>query len=118
MALTTITAIGKISISEDLVTTIAGYAAMENYGTIGMCAHSAGDAFGELFGRDNMQRGVKIEKVGDAEVDISLHVALQYGVSLPAVADNTKKNVKYRVEDITGVPVRNVNIFVESIRVS
>ena len=32
MALTTITEIGKISISEDLITTIAGYAAMENYG--------------------------------------------------------------------------------------
>lgn len=118
MALTTITEIGKINISEDLITTIAGYAAMENYGIIGMCAHSAGDAFTELFGRDNMQRGVKIEKVGEAEVDVSLHIALQYGVSLPAVAQNTKKNVKYRIEEITGVPVRNVNIFVESIRVN
>ncbi len=118
MALAIVTEYGKINIAEDLIATIAGYAAMENYGIIGMCARTAGDAFVELFGRDSMQKGVKIERVNDTQVDVSLHVALQYGVSLPAVAENTKKNAKYRIEDMTGVPVRNVNIFVESIRVN
>ena len=113
MALSLVNDIGKIHISEDIIAVIAGYAAMENYGIIGMCARTAGDAFVELFGG-----GVKIEKINDAQVDVSLHVALQYGVSLPAVAENTKKNVKYRIENMTGVPVRNVNIFVESIRVN
>ena len=118
MAITHVTDNGKISVSEDIIATIAGYAAIENYGIIGMCARTAGDAFVELFGRDTMQKGVKIDKADDQTVDISLHVALQYGVSLPAVAENTKKNVKYRIEEMTGVPVRNVNIFVESIRVN
>ena len=118
MALKMKNEIGVITVSEELIATIAGYAAMENYGIIGMCARSATDAFVELFGGDSLQKGVKIEKINDSEVDITLHVALQYGVSLPAVAENTKKNVKYRVEDMTGVPVRNVNIFVESIRVN
>ena len=118
MALSLISEIGKIAISEDIIAVIAGYAAMENYGIIGMCARTAGDAFVELFGMDNMQKGGKIEKVNDAQVDVSLHVALQYGVSLPAVAANTKHNVKYRIEEMTGIPVRNVNIFVESIRVN
>ena len=108
---------GSINLSEDLIATLAGSAAVENYGIIGMCARTAGDAFVELFGRDNMQKGVKVEKVGEQQVDISLHVALQYGVSLPAVAQNTKQNVRYRVEELSGVSVRNVNIFVESIRV-
>ena len=64
-----------------------------------------------------MQKGVLVEKVDENLVDVSLHVALQYGVSLPAVSQNTKQNVRYRIEEITGVSVRNVNIFVESIRV-
>ena len=118
MALAILNEIGKINIAEELIATIAGYAAMENYGIIGMCARTAGDAFVELFGRDSMQKGVKIDKIGDAEVDVTLHVALQYGVSLPAVAENTQKNVRYRIEHMTGIPVRNVNIYVESIRVS
>jgi uncharacterized alkaline shock family protein YloU len=117
MAISVANELGTISVSEDLIATIAGYAAVENYGIVGMCARSAGDAIVELFGRENLQKGVLVEKVDDAQVDVSLHVALQYGVSLPAVSQNTKQNVRYRIEDMTGISVRNVNIFVESIRV-
>ena len=117
MAISVTNELGTISVSEDLIATIAGYAAVENYGIVGMCARSAGDAIVELFGRENLQKGVLVEKVDDAQVDVSLHVALQYGVSLPAVSQNTKQNVRYRIEDMTGISVRNVNIFVESIRV-
>ena len=108
---------GTVTIPEDLIATVAGYAAVENYGIVGMCARTAGDAIVELFGGENMQKGVLIEKIEDNVVDVSLHVALQYGVSMPAVSQNTKQNVRYRIEEITGVTVRNVNIFVESIRV-
>ena len=55
MALAIVTDIGKINIPEDIIGTIAGYAAMENYGIIGMCARTAGDAFLELLGGDNVQ---------------------------------------------------------------
>jgi len=58
-----------------------------------------------------------VTTVGDNLVDIDLYVVLQYGVSVPAVASNCKSNVKYRVEDLTGVNVNNVNIHVEGIRV-
>jgi uncharacterized alkaline shock family protein YloU len=117
MAISVSNEMGTVSVSEDLIATIAGYATVENYGIVGMCARSAGDAIVELFGRENLQKGVLVEKVGDNQVDVSLHVALQYGVSLPAVSQNTKQNVRYRIEDLTGVSVRDVNIFVESIRV-
>lgn len=117
MAISVVNEMGTISVSEDLIATIAGYAAVENYGIVGMCARSAGDAIVELFGKENLQKGVLVEKISENEVDITLHVALQYGVSLPAVSQNTKQNVRYRIEDITGVSVRCVNIFVESIRV-
>ena len=117
MAITVTNDLGTVSVSEDLIATLAGYAAVENYGIVGMCARSAGDAIVELFGRENLQKGVLIEKVGEDQVDVSPHVALQYGVSLPAVSQNTKQNVRYRIEDLAGVSVRNVNIFVESIRV-
>ena len=117
MAISVTNELGTISVSEDLIATSAGYAAVENYGIVGMCARSAGDAIVELFGRENLQKGVLVEKISDTQVDVSLHVALQYGVSLPAVSQNTKQNVRYRIEDMTGISVRNVNIFVESIRV-
>lgn len=111
------TALGKITIADDLIASIAGYAAVENYGIVGMNSKKASDSFVELFGKDNMRRGVKVTIVSPEVIDIDLYVTLEYGVSLPAVAQNAKSNVKYRVEEMTGVTVRAVNVHVENIRV-
>lgn len=108
---------GKITIADDLVATIAGYAAVENYGIVGMNPQNASDAFIALFGRDNLGKGVKVTVLSPNEVAIDLYVTLEYGVSLPAVAQNARSNVKYRVEEMTGLNVSRVNIHVENIRV-
>jgi uncharacterized alkaline shock family protein YloU len=111
------TTLGKITIADDLIAMIAGYAAVENYGIVGMNSKKASDSFVELFGKDNMRRGVKVTMVSPDVIDIDLYVTLEYGVSLPAVAQNAKSNVKYRVEEMAGVTVRSVNVHVENIRV-
>lgn len=111
------TALGKITIADDLIASIAGYAAVENYGIVGMNSKKASDSFVELFGKDNMRRGVKVTIISPEVIDIDLYVTLEYGVSLPAVAQNAKSNVKYRVEEMAGITVRAVNVHVENIRV-
>jgi len=111
------TELGKITMPDDLIASIAGYAAVENYGIVGMNSKKAADVFVELFGKDNLKRGVSVTMAGHDVVDIDLYVTLEYGVSLPAVAENTRSNVKYRVEEMTGLIVRMVNVHVESIRV-
>ena len=111
------TALGKITIADDLIASIAGYAAVENYGIVGMNSKKASDSFVELFGKDNMRRGVKVTIISPEVIDIDLYVTLEYGVSLAAVAQNAKSNVKYRVEEMAGITVRAVNVHVENIRV-
>lgn len=111
------TELGKISISEDIVATIAGYAASENYGIVGMSAKTTGDQLWQLVGGDNHKRGVKVTVLEDGEsVDIDLYVTVVYGTSLAAVARNAIENVRYRVNEMTGIKVMNVNIHVEAIR--
>ena len=104
---------GKVTISEDIIATVAGYAATENYGVVGMSAKTATDAILKLVGSEaNKKRGVKVSFLGEGdEVDIDLYVTMVYGVSLPVVIDN----VRYRVQETTGIKVANVNIHVESI---
>ena len=110
--------LGTVTLSEDLIAVIAGTAAVENYGIVAMNSKSASDAILQIVGSENMKRGVEITILSDGvTVDIDLHVTVMYGVSLPAVAQNAVSNVKYRVEELTGLNVRTVNIFVESIRV-
>ena len=108
---------GKIVLQEDLVASISGFAAGENYGIVGMSAKKASDTLIEIIKKDNLKKGIQVQTVGEATVDIDLFVTLEYGVSLPAVAQNTRDNVRYRVQDMTGLTVRNINIHVEGIRV-
>ena len=106
--------LGTITMNEELIASIAGFAAGENYGIVAMNSKTAGDALLQLVGGENVKRGVK---VSIQSIDIDLYVTLMYGVSLPAVAANTISNVKYRVEELTGLKVKHVNIYVEAVRV-
>ena len=114
---TIINELGKITFSEDLLTSIAGYAAVENYGIVGMNAKRPSDALSALFDRDNTKKGVKVTEVNGTTIDVDLYVILEYGISARAVAENATSNVRYRVESMTGLKVRAVNIHVEGIRV-
>ncbi len=109
--------LGAITLDDDVIANIAGYAAMENYGIVGMSTKTAGDAILQLVGGDNHKKGVKVTVLENGDVDIDLYVMLIYGVSLPAVSQNTITNVRYRVNEYTGLTVNSVNIHVESVRV-
>ena len=51
------------------------------------------------------------------KLTINFHVIVAYGVSILAVTDNLISNVKYKVEEFTGIEVEKINIFVEGVRV-
>ena len=51
------------------------------------------------------------------KLTINFHVIVSYGVSILAVTDNLISNVKYKVEEFTGIEVEKINIFVEGVRV-
>ena len=53
----------------------------------------------------------------DEALIINLHIIVAYGVSISAVADNLISNVRYKVEEFTGIEVEKINIFVEGVRV-
>ena len=81
-----------------------------------MHAKTTGDQLWKLVGGDNQRRGVKVTCVEGDQIDIDLFVTIIYGASLTAVAENAIGNVRYRVEDMTGLKVRNVNMHVEGVR--
>ena len=48
---------------------------------------------------------------------MDFHVIVSYGVSISAVTDNLINNVKYKVEEFTGMEIEKINILVEGVRV-
>ncbi|AQZ48906.1 Alkaline shock protein 23 [Paenibacillus larvae subsp. larvae] len=103
----------SIRISDDVVATIAGLAAVD---TPGISAMSGGMSEGlarRLSGK-NMQRGVSVE-VGELEAAIDLRVIVNYGCRIQDVCTDLQRNVIEAVENMTGLRVIEVNVKVEGV---
>ena len=106
--------LGTISVVEDVITTVAGYAAVECIGIVAMASKRATDGLVELLGRENLKRVA----LSEDSCAISLYIIVEYGVSIAAVAKNVIESVKYRVESMVGIKVDKVDVTVEGIRVN
>lgn len=107
---------GRISLSEEVIATIAGVAATECYGIVGMASTKIKDGIAELLGRENLSRGVEVD-LDDSTVDVTLYVVVGYGTKISEVAHNVVDKVKYTVESTTGLKVRNVSVRVQGVKV-
>ncbi|UHA74026.1 Asp23/Gls24 family envelope stress response protein [Paenibacillus sp. 481] len=112
------TELGKVNISDEVVAVIAGSAAMECYGLVGMASRKQlKDGIAELLGRENLSRGVEVRREQEA-LHIDLYTVVSYGTKISEVAHNIQVKVKYVLNDVVGLQVEQVNIFVQDVRVS
>jgi uncharacterized alkaline shock family protein YloU len=61
-----------------------------------------------------MGKGVHVTYNGDSTISIALHIAVDQGVNIPVVCESIMDEVRYKVTKGTGVQVRRVDIFVDS----
>jgi uncharacterized alkaline shock family protein YloU len=102
--------LGAVRIADEVVSTIAGLAAIE---VEGVAAMSGGFTAGltEILGRKNLSKGVKVE-VGDAETSIDAYIVVEFGFPIPQVAASVQTQIKTSVETMTGLNVTAVNVHV------
>ena len=108
--------LGQIIIDTDVIATYAGSVAVECFGIVGMAGVSVKDGIVKLLGRESMTRGIQVF-LRNTKLTINFHIIVAYGVSILAVSDNLIDNVKYKVEEFTGIEIEKINIFVEGVRV-
>lgn len=106
--------VGIVKISDEVVSVIAGLAAAEIKGIVGMNTGLTGGITQILSGKKNPSKGVKVS-VGEESATIELAVVVEYGTRIPEVASAVQENVKRTVETMTGLNVSAVNIYVQSI---
>ena len=107
---------GNISISDNCIRVVAGYAALDCYGVVDLVSRSIADSARELFKKESYSKGIKINHI-DNRIFIDVYCILKYGVSISAVAESLRKAVKYSVENFTGMLVDAVNVHVVGVRV-
>lgn len=105
---------GHIDIVSDVFTILTGDAATNCFGVKGMTVHSVTDGLVHLLKRESMGKGVHITYNDDSTISIELHIAVDQGVNIPVVCASIMDQVKYKVTQGTGVKVRRVDIFVDS----
>lgn len=110
------TKLGKIVIAEELLAMLAGYAAIECYGLVGMSSRKLKDGISELLGRDNLSKGVQI-KLEEDQLIVDLYIVVSYGTRIPQVAKNVMEKVQYTLENITGLKVSQVNVNIQGVQV-
>ena len=110
------TELGNVVIDNEVIAKYAGSAAVECFGVVGMAAVNMKDGFAKLLRRESLSRGVNIT-VNDNKITVDFHIIVSYGVSISAVADNLVSNVRYKIEEFSGLPVEKINIYVEGVRV-
>ena len=111
------TDLGIITISPEVIAKYAGTVAVECFGIVGMAAVSMKDGLVKLLKRESLTHGIQVEISEENKLTINFHVIVSYGVSISAVCDTLVHNVKYKVEEFTGLEVDKINIYVEGVRV-
>ena len=111
---------GRTSISDSVVSQIAGVAAqeVEKVQMAGGTTAAVGGFLQSVTGSSsgNYARGVSVE-VGDEEAAIDLTMVVEYGYSVPQLTEAARRNVINRVESLTGLRVTEVNITVNDVQV-
>lgn len=110
------TPIGSIHVSPRAIATIAYYAALQSYGVVGLVPKNKFDGLTQAMVKDPTH-GVSIQYDG-LDICIDIYIMIEYGTRIKSVAASVGNTVRFKVEKALGMPVKEVNIHVQSLRIS
>lgn len=103
---------GILRISQDVIATIASCAATEIDGVAGLAVYTAD--IKHLFTRSAINKSITVTLSDDvAEIDVRLN--LYFGTKIPVVSEAVQRAVKEAVQNMTGITVSKVNVFIGDI---
>ena len=105
---------GTISITSEVFTNVAGDAASRCFGVKGMAGKSKENGIYQLLRRESMSKGVNVVFNDDCTASITLHIVVDNGVNLATVGKSIISEVSYKVSEATGVPVKNVDVYIDT----
>lgn len=108
---------GNLTVSDDVFADLAGYAAKECYGVVGMAAADGRDGLSHALGSSRLRRGVHVSRDEDGRLVIDLNVILEYGVNLSAVSRNLVDAVQFVLKGIAQIDDAQVRVHVRGMKV-
>ena len=116
MAITLQNEYGTITVENEVIAKIAGLAAMECYGIVGMAAKNVKEGIFRLLKKESLTKGIMLH-TEDNHVSLDFHIIVEYGTNIPAIAENAISAVRYKLEESLNIEADEINIHVEGVRV-
>ncbi len=116
MAITLQNEYGTITVEDEVIAKLAGLAAMECYGIVGMAAKNVKEGIFRLLKKESLTKGIMLN-TEDNKVNLDFHIIVEYGTNIPAIAENAISAVRYKLEESLNIEAEEINIFVEGIRI-
>ena len=107
---------GRIEVSPTAIASIVNDAVLTCYGVVGTAAKDLAAGIASVLSREH-KRGVEV-RIEEGRIVIDVYVIIEYGTRIAAVARSVMNVVKFNVERALGVPVAEVNVHVERLRIS
>lgn len=101
-----------LKINEDVLAKMASLAASEVPGvhTLSTKVASIKDVAGRVFGKS-----VRASVASDGEVTLDVYISVKQSANVKEVAESVQKNVKEKVQNMTGNAVSRVNVHVADV---
>jgi uncharacterized alkaline shock family protein YloU len=108
--------LGDIQISKQAIATIAFQAVERSYGVVGLASKNIADELAHAIVKDPTH-GIDVD-YKNKEINIDIYVIVEYGTRITTVAASVANTVRYQVESSLGVPVNEINVHVQGLRIS
>ena len=100
---------GNLRVSNDVIADLAGYAALECYGVVGMAVTDQQEGVTRLLPMQRLRRGIDVS-VEDGHIVVDLHVVVEQGVNMAAISSNLVSSVKFILGRIAASIARHLTI--------
>ena len=108
---------GSVNIANDVLADLAGYAALECYGIVGMATPTLRDGVAQALSREKLRKGVRVSNEEDGSVRVDLYVIIEHGTNLTEVSHNLANRVRYVLTHMADVQVASVVVHVQGVKV-
>jgi len=107
---------GAVNIANEVLADLAGYAALESYGVVGMASQTLADGVAQLLPRQKLRKGVRVDST-DSGVEVDLWVIIEHGTNLTEVSHNLANSVRHMLTETADVAVARIDVHVMGVKV-
>ena len=110
------TELGVVGISNDVIAAVASDTASSCFGVKGLADPGVMDGIVRILKGETKKKGVRVTMMEDGSVALEIRIIVMGGLNIIAACSSIISEVRYNVQNRTGVSVSSVRILVDAIK--